>query len=149
MKGNRVMSKRIIAIAFTLGLGLAACAGTASSLSSLASSAIGQSFLTAIFKNLAPGIDAAIAKGAAAGAPELKVAAYALPWAQGAVDLFGSALGMSAAAVTATDGAIRHAEADVAAALANPAGVNAVALLGEVKAIWDQVTVDLAPATKA
>lgn len=130
--------------ALVLVLGLTACSTvgtiTGTSLATLASSSVGSSLLNALLNTLAPGVNAAIAKGGAAAQADLKLVAYALPWAQQALDFFGPAVGVPTAKIAGLDATLKDAEA----ILANPPTDVATAVLAGTTA-WQDVMAVLKP----
>jgi hypothetical protein len=124
-----------IAVAASSFVLLAACALTQPGVPD----PVEQSLVNAMTNTLAPGVNAAIAKGVAAAGPEINAMAYALPWAEKALDTLGPPLGVVPAKIAALDGLIRTAEAD----LANPP-TSAGAAVVEAAAAWQQVRAVLA-----
>ena len=93
------------------------------------------SLVNALTSTLAPGINDAIAKGEAAAAPELQTVAYALPWAEKALEVFGPRF-LDAATMAKIDADVKAAEALVASPPADigSAVVAALQVYQEVKA---------------
>ena len=132
-----------LVLAVGLSSGLTACSVfTGTTLTTLINSTVGQSLVNALLNTLAPSVSAAISKGVAAAGPEIKVMAYALPWAKQAVDFFGPAAGLSALRVAQIDADIVNAEA----LLANPPTDLASAVTDAV-AVWQEVMAGLTPVT--
>jgi hypothetical protein len=111
-------SKALVAAA-ALTLGLTACS-TTTALSDILSTTQGQSFLAALGAtgSLLPGIQnviSAIDGGLSGAATQdaLNTVCYALPWADGALDLFGPVAGVNSAIVSSTDAAVSAFEAGV------------------------------------
>ena len=134
--------KRFLAPLLALGLTVAACSPTM--ISGLASTSVGQSLLNAMVDTLAPGVNAAIAKGVAAAGPELATMAYALPWARAALDFFGLAAGISLVTLAQLDVDIVNAET----LLANPPTTVAAAV-ADATMVWQEVSAALQPAVAA
>lgn len=97
----------------SLTLALAACGGAAT-VSSVATSPVGQSLINALTNTLVPGVNAAMAKGVGAAKPELDVAAYVLPWADDALQKLGPDVGLGAAQIAKYHADVQTAEALVA-----------------------------------
>lgn len=100
--------------AFAVALGLTACNGTEpTDIATLLSSTQGQSFLTALGAggNLIPGIESVLANINTAistnGAAALQTVCFALPWADGALDLFGPAANINSTVISETDAAVK------------------------------------------
>lgn len=125
--------------------GLAACSNV-SGVSGLAATPIGQSLITALVTNLAPGINQSIANASAgiASSKDAAIAAYALPWAKQALDFFGVAAGLSTTTIAELDSAIVTAES----LLANPPA-NLSAAIADAAGVYQQVVSALAPALKS
>lgn len=121
----------IAPIGFALWLG--ACAAV-TTIASLATSPIGMSFINAIFNTLVPGMNTAIANGAAAGKSDLDMVAYVMPWAKSSIDYF------KPANQVAIDTLIDQVQVD----LAKPQDIGT--LMVEVQQAWTAVQSALAPA---
>lgn len=100
--------KKIIA-ALAIAGGLAACSVPA------VPNAVEAALINALTNTLAPGINDAIAKGIAASKADLDKVAFALPWAQKALEVFGPQY-LDAATMAKIQTDVKMAEA----LLANP-----------------------------
>jgi hypothetical protein len=110
--------------AITITLGLAGCGSVGTDIASLLSSGIGQSFINALgiggtlipgIQNILDGIDTGIGSNATQAA--LQTVCTALPWADGALDLFGPDVKISATVISDIDVSVK---AFVAGPCANP-----------------------------
>lgn len=137
----------------SLALALAAC-GTPSpqpvtppvvstSLPAIVASPQGQSVITALTQNFAPGVNAAIANVSAkvASSSDAEFVGEALSWAPTALSIFGSASGLSAQTVAALSAGATSASA----ALKNPPTTLANAIADALGA-YQAVTAALKPA---
>lgn len=137
---TRHPSRALCAAALVL---LAACSGTTATLSGLVASPVGQSLVVALVDNLMPGVDQAIANAGAkvAGSKDAQMVAFALPWAQQAIDYFAPALGVPAAELAKIDAGVKSAEALLAAPPSDLSGAIAAAA-----GIYQEIVADLRPA---
>jgi hypothetical protein len=106
-----------IAIA-VIALGLTACTAIETDISTAVDSVAGQAFLAALGLNgsLNSGVQSVVTAvddglGSAATQDALNTVCYALPWADGALDLFGPVAGVNPTIVTTADDAVKAFEA--------------------------------------
>jgi hypothetical protein len=109
-----IFTKGITIAAIALSMTACSAVQLETNIASLLSSAPGQAILSALGANgtLTAGIQTvvtAVDNGLASGATQnaLKTVCYTLPWADSALDLFGTAAGIDATVISTTDAAVK------------------------------------------